>query len=465
MASVDWQKATTQCAGAMKKHNGREERVNGNHSNKHIDKSKSHLNVYIGADDYAPMLDKVKARIKEVDRLHPPKRNMGDKRVTCILLETPVPQEITEQGRAEEFLLKAHQVIERCFGAENVGGTCGHLDEQHYYIDKDGKERLSLVHGHTICAAYAEWVDKRTGEFRQGINGKNCETKARLRELNKAMSEMCMQEFGIEFNTAETPERKSVETLKQESEIRQELTELNKRVGELQRAEEESRDKFLEADERATEAEIRASTAENRAESAEKRAEVAEKRTATAENKLKEVNAQYDIANKDLKKTLDMKARAAKVPSLNPFSETVSVHRNTWDGIKEIGNEAYDRLDKANQIKQEAIAIQQKAERMEQAIEPLYREANNDRVIASQERQRAEQLVAQQEKLIDEQAKKKATELIAQIMQGQPTSESERMRKYMNTIELESGLTALEAFETMEKLLKQKLTRGLERSL
>lgn len=222
MASVDWQKATTQKAGAMKRHNGKTERVEVNHSNTHIDKSKSHLNIYIGADDYAPMLEKVKARIKQVDKEHPPKRNQGDRRITCILLETPVPQAITEQGKAADFLRNAHKVIEDFFGAENVGGTCGHLDEQHWYIDKNGTERLSLVHGHTVVAAYAEWTDKKTGEKRIGINGKNCETKARLTALNKAMDEMCRKKYGISYNTAETPERKSVERLKEETELRRE---------------------------------------------------------------------------------------------------------------------------------------------------------------------------------------------------------------------------------------------------
>ena len=40
MASIDWCKATLQKAGAMKRHNGKYERVNGNHSNTDIDKSK-----------------------------------------------------------------------------------------------------------------------------------------------------------------------------------------------------------------------------------------------------------------------------------------------------------------------------------------------------------------------------------------------------------------------------------------
>lgn len=235
MASVDWCKTTTQQAGAMKKHNGKDERVNGNHSNPHIDPTKSYLNVYIGADDYAPMLAKVKARIKAVDREHPPLRNMGNRRITCMLLETPVPQEIADQGRAAEFLRSAHKVFEDFFGAENVGGTCGHFDEQHWYTDKDGKERLSLIHGHTLVAAYAEWTDRKTGEHRIGINGKNCETKSRLKALNKAMDEMCQREYGISYNTAETPQRKSVERLKEETELRREADMQRKKIAELKR--------------------------------------------------------------------------------------------------------------------------------------------------------------------------------------------------------------------------------------
>lgn len=229
MASIDWKKATTQKAGAMKRHLGKKERMNVKHANTNIDKSKTHLNTYIGADDYAPMLDKVKARIKEVDKKYPPKRDLGKRRITCILLETPVPLELSEQGKASEFLLAAHKVIEVFFGKENVGGTCCHFDEQHTYIGKDEKEHLSVVHGHTLCAAYAEWKDEKTGEQRIGINGKHCETKTRLKALNKAMNEMCLKEFSINYNTSETPERKSVERLKAETRLREEA-EKQKRI-------------------------------------------------------------------------------------------------------------------------------------------------------------------------------------------------------------------------------------------
>lgn len=257
MASVDWLKATTQKAGAMIKHNGKEERIKNNHSNTDIDTSKSHLNFYIGADDYAPMLEKVKARIKEVDELYPPKRNLGAKRITCIMLETPVPQAIEEQGRVKEFLEETHKVIEDFFGAENVGGTVCHFDEQHKYPNKDCKEQKSLIHAHTLCCAYAEWTEKKknkeTNEVttveRKGINGKNCETLARLHALNDKMQKMCLDKFGISFNTGETPQRKSVERLKNESALKEEEFKLKKSITNLETEREEIKNNILEYEE------------------------------------------------------------------------------------------------------------------------------------------------------------------------------------------------------------------------
>lgn len=446
MASANWLKATTQKAGAMKKHLGQKERETGKHSNPDINTSLSKLNYAIGCSDYAEALAQMKARTKEVDEVLPPKRVRKD-RVTCCFLELPCPREVAEQGKSDEFFLKAHQLYEEFFGKANVHGTFVHKDEVHEYTAKDGSIRTSLEHAHTLVSAFVEG---------KGINGKAFETRAKIKALNTAMDEMCVREFGVHLNTGERADRKSVETLKQESEARQELGELNKRVGELQRAEAESRDKFLEADERATEAEIRASTAE-------KRAEVAEQRTVTAENKLQEVNAQFDEANKSLKKVLDKKAKASKIPSLNPFSETVTYHKNTLESVQRIGNEAYDELNKANKTLQEAVSVQQRAERKEQAIEPLYQQANVAHHQAEQERKRAKELREQQERIIEERAEVRASEMVGQIMQGTPSKERDRMRMYMDSLQFNDGSTALERFEEQERQLHKKLKQSLER--
>lgn len=445
MASVNWMKATTQKAGGLKKHLGQTERENGNHSNEHIDRELSHQNYAIGCD-YAEALAQMKARTKEVDEVLPPKRVRKD-RVTCCFLELPCPREVAEQGKSDEFFLKAHQLYEDFFGKANVHGTFVHKDEVHEYTAKDGSTQTSLEHAHTLVSAFVEG---------KGINGKAFETRAKIKALNTAMDEMCVREFGVHLNTGERADRKSVETLKQESEARQELGELQQRVGELQQAEQESRDRFLEADEKATEAESRLKTAE-------KQASIAEQRTVTAENKLQEVNAQISVANKGLKNVLDKKARASEIKRSIFDRETQSYHINMLERTRAIGSEAYDELQKANETMQQAVVVQTRAERKEQAIEPLYQQVSVAHQQAELERKRAKELREQQEKLIEERAEVRASEMVSKIMQGTPSKERDRMRKYMESLQFNDGTTALEHFEEQERQLYKKLKRSLER--
>ena len=223
MASADWLKCTTQKAGALKKHFGQEEREKGNHSNPDIDKSRSYLNYCIGCSDYSQALEEMKKRTKEVDKVKPPKRVRKD-RVTCCMIEIPCPNAIAEQGQSDSFFLKAFETMKQFFGTKNVHGGFVHKDEVHSYIDKNGETRKSLEHMHTLVSAYTE---------EKGINGKTFETRARLRAFNKIMDEMCRKEFGIPFNTGETPDKKSVERLKQETELRREADTLKSEINEL----------------------------------------------------------------------------------------------------------------------------------------------------------------------------------------------------------------------------------------
>lgn len=458
MASVNWQKATMQKAGALKKHLGQSERENGNHSNQHIDKSLSALNYAIGCSDYSEALERMKRRTNEVDELIPPLRVKKD-RVTCCFLELPCPRTITEQGKSDEFFQKAHEIYAKFFGAENVHGTFVHKDEVHEYTGKDGALYMSCEHSHTLVSAFSE---------EKGINGKAFETRGKIKALNASMDDMCFREFGIHLNTGETPQRKTVETLKQESEAKKELSELNKRVGELQRAEEESRNKFLEADTKAAEAESRAAAAE-------KRAANAEQRTTAAEQKLEEANAKVKEATKEVKYALDKAAKASEITSITSMLHRVGQHKNTvsynenmLDSTRKIGYEASEHLDKANKIKQEAIAIQQRAERKEQAIEPLYQQASAAHRQAEQELLKAKELREQQEKLIKERAEARATEMVSQIMRGTPSNERDRMREYMNSLQFSDGSTALERFDEQERQLAEQLrhktkSKGYER--
>lgn len=445
MASVNWQKATMQKAGALKKHLGQSERENGNHSNQHIDKSLSALNYAIGCSDYSEALERMKRRTNEVDELIPPLRVKKD-RVTCCFLELPCPRTITEQGKSDEFFQKAHEIYAKFFGAENVHGTFVHKDEVHEYTGKDGALYMSCEHSHTLVSAFSE---------EKGINGKAFETRGKIKALNASMDDMCFREFGIHLNTGETPQRKTVETLKQESEAKKELSELNKRVGELQRAEEESRNKFLEADSKAAEA-------EGRAEAAERAAKNAEQRAVKAEQKLDEANAQYEIANKGLKNVLDKKARASEIKRGIFDRDVQSYHINMLESTRKIGSEAYDELNKANKTMQQAVSIQQRAERKEKEIEPLYQQASAAHRQAEQEYKKAKELREQQEQLIEQKAEVRASEMVREIMKGTPEKERDRMRRYMESLQFGDGTTALERFDEQERQLAEQLHRKIK---
>lgn len=392
MASVNWMKATTQKASGLKKHLGQTERENGTHSNEHIDRELSHQNYAIGCNDYAEALAQMKARTKEVDEVLPPKRVRKD-RVTCCFLELPCPREITEQDKSDEFFLKAHQLYEEFFGKENTHGTFVHKDEVHEYTAKDGSTQMSLEHAHTLVSAFVEG---------KGINGKAFETRAKIKALNTAMDEMCVREFGMHLNTGERAERKSVETLKQESEARQELGELNKRI--------------LETDENVT----------------------------TAEDKLEEVNAQIDVANKNLKKVLDKKARASEIKRSIFDRETQSYHINMLDRTRAIGSEAYDDLKKANEIMQQAVAIQTRAERKEKAIELLYQQAER-------EHKKQQELCEEIERKIEERAR--------ELFYGVQTSREKRLEDFCKKVKFKDGRSIFDAFiEQEERRFKQHIT-------
>lgn len=216
MASANWMKATTQKAGAMKKHLGQKEREQGNHSNKDINKELTKNNYTIGCTDYGEALERMKRRTKEVDKVIPPLR-IKKNRITCCFIEVPCPLTLTERGLSDDFFDKTYQTLTDFFGSENVHGGFVHKDEVHTYIDKDKKHRTSLEHIHVLVSAYTP---------HKGINGKAFETKPRLNTLNRNLDDMCFRSFGVRLNTKETPEHKSVERLKEETELRKEADRL-----------------------------------------------------------------------------------------------------------------------------------------------------------------------------------------------------------------------------------------------
>lgn len=224
MAGVNWLKMTKPRAANMRNHNGKKERVEKNHSNINIDKSKSDQNFFVGCDDWSDANAKMQERTEAVDELYPPRKKLDvNERVVCVSLITYCPQSIYDSGQVKEFFEWVDKVQRQVLGTENVHGTAVHLDEIHNYIDTDGTERSSLAHGHSLVSSYAEWTDPKSGEERKGINGKNFQTRPKMNELNKAIDEMCRREFGVPYMTGKGKGKgsgKSVEEVKTETQLR-----------------------------------------------------------------------------------------------------------------------------------------------------------------------------------------------------------------------------------------------------
>ena len=273
MASADWMKMTMpHAAGAMKNHLGAEERMNCNHENQNIDKSKSHLNFTVGCSDYKESVKMLRSRVKEVDKLYPPKRKVKvNERVVCENIEIKCPQEITDMGydTVKEYFQGAYKVLQNFFGSENVCGGIAHIDEIHEYTDKDGKKRISLPHMTTLVAAYAEWNEKnkKTGEItqRRGINGKHFETKSRYNKLNRAIDDYCLANYGVRYTKGKGKDKnpdfgQSVEELKAAEKLHQITAQANEQ--EQRRIREQEKAAKAQEERKAAEEEVETLNAE-----------------------------------------------------------------------------------------------------------------------------------------------------------------------------------------------------------
>ena len=180
------------------------------HSNKNINPELSSGNFHVGCNSFKEAMDKAEQRLKEVDKVLPPKRFKKD-RIEVLLVNIPCPREITEQGRTKEFFDKVNDCMKDYFGEKNWHGMEIHVDEVHGYYDRNKHEQcMSLEHAHGVATPYVEG---------KGVNAKGFMTKANLARATRVVDEMCLKEFGISYRTYQDPQHKSIEELKSETNI------------------------------------------------------------------------------------------------------------------------------------------------------------------------------------------------------------------------------------------------------
>lgn len=180
------------------------------HSNKNINPELSSGNFHVGCESFKEAMDKAEKRLKEVDKVLPPKRLKKD-RIEVLLVNIPCPREITEQGRTKEFFDKVNDCMKDYFGEKNWHGMEIHVDEVHEYYDRNKHEQcMSLEHAHGVATPFVEG---------KGVNAKGFMTKANLARATRVVDEMCLKEFGISYRTYQDPQHKSIEELKSETNI------------------------------------------------------------------------------------------------------------------------------------------------------------------------------------------------------------------------------------------------------
>ena len=235
MASIDCAKYTSGQVGGLSVHFDKDKRLECEHENPHIDKSKTHLNSFHDCSGYSDMLRKQKERVAKMDELHPPERVRKD-RITAIMMEIPVPKAISDKGLTDQFLKDTYAMIGEMVGKENMCGMTTHRDEVHDYIDHGGAVRTSLEHGHAMVVPYAHWTAKETvyGEDgkplrdedgkilkqsveREGVNAKHFLPRSFLKQLQDKMQEMVLEKYDISYQTSQEPLHMTVEDLKRES--------------------------------------------------------------------------------------------------------------------------------------------------------------------------------------------------------------------------------------------------------
>lgn len=201
MASVNFMKLKGGSDVArILRHCDAEMRLKQQHSNVHIDKSKTHLNgQMIARGDYDQSLGYYMQRIQDLDATT--NTNKRRDRVTCFALEVPAPEGMP----VSDFAQIVGNRISQMYGRRNIVNLYVHQNEQHQYMDH-GQIRTSRHHIHAIVIP----------EIDGKLDGKHFSSKSRMQRLNQLIDTDC-REKGFIFLTGGKPRHRSVEELKRAS--------------------------------------------------------------------------------------------------------------------------------------------------------------------------------------------------------------------------------------------------------
>ena len=120
MAGIQIQKTTVSSVAHQIAHYDEKTRASKttNHKNKHIDRSKSHMNYCVGKDvsKWRDIMTKARDLVKEVDKENPPMRKKSD-RVTMGVYDIFCPNEIEDD---KAFFDRVYEEIDKAFDEAKI---------------------------------------------------------------------------------------------------------------------------------------------------------------------------------------------------------------------------------------------------------------------------------------------------------------------------------------------------------
>lgn len=215
MAAPQWtgtnaKAKSAQTAKALFRHNDEQRRAEVQHSNPHIDKSKTHLNFSYRGLTYEQRCAAYDARMGEIDQGKGGSGKNARTVLQSVILYPPAAL-AEDSAREKAWFLRAGELAEARFG-KNLIDIAYDLDERHEYRDKDGKLQMSLDHGHM-------WLVPEVGGR---LNGKQFSSRKNIMAFNAELQEMSIREFGCPMmDGSKAKGGKPVEQLKAESAARE----------------------------------------------------------------------------------------------------------------------------------------------------------------------------------------------------------------------------------------------------
>lgn len=226
MASVDFMKLHSAVeVKRMLRHCDSDKRLEDNHSNKNINKDRTHLNrQQFGYEEASRRYDD---RIAELDRN--PKANRKSNRVTAFGLEIPVPlgfDTLDSQQKTAWYQMALDECVSFAGGAQNLIGWYTHEDEKHDYMhSKTGEQKTSREHLHVFVVPE---MDGKLGAYKFS-------SASRMKKINKAIHQRSVKEFGLKFmDGSKGKSNEEVEDLKRMSDLQEQLQVLSKVRDDLQ---------------------------------------------------------------------------------------------------------------------------------------------------------------------------------------------------------------------------------------